>query len=882
VISFAAQGRFAAEFLAFLVAVAGLALVGLRAELLSEHRVGRGVLAIGFGGLAGTSFLQGTLIIHNHSDVATELVRLAALLAILLGSLRWAGTGRSLWLLRIGTASMAAAIGLLVAKSEFSADILLGVGAAVVGVALRVASSRSIAARVAASSAAILLAVILVLAVSLSAVISTTVRDDAGRRLDARAALEADFAQTIQPAEASVVARNVGLTFSSNQGFEAATNALVNAPNPDSGTLPTIGNPSLYAIFQEIQSFLSPDLAIAYINAHTHVYALSAPKGFPGGIVGAAIGSPGVKQAFSTPTEQERAAVQTFGATAFVVAVQTVAIINPSGQTTYPTAVVAVQLLSNDYLRTRMSVDQTVALALVDRTAVLAESGSPGSSATLLKLAGRSLNAGGSPLPLDVTQGRILSTRPILAGSDPVAVIIASTPDTVVTNVRDKLLRTLFLLAMAGTVLALALAAYAGERVSGSIRVLTEAARRIQLGNFDELSGVRSEDEVGVLGVAFDSMALSISEQTAALQTAAEEETALRSQLEAVVAGMGEALVAVDENGRVTLFNRSAEEMLGVNADDVIGGLVGEALDAIAEDGTSLTHRLDHPTPARWLVTATVASQYGTRIPVAIGSGALRGLDGGVAGAVLVLRDLRPERQVERLKSQFLSRIGHELRTPLTSILGYAEILLRRPVPDARAREMHQQIVDGGRRLYRVVQMLEFTAAAEAGRSLLRSEAVDVKAVVDEVVGEWSGRVNGNHTLARRVPRRLPEIRGDRRWLAMAIDELIDNAVKFSPDGGAVTVAVSSTTFNGNGSASPAVQISVSDHGVGMTPAERRDAFAEFVQGDGSDTRRFGGLGLGLSLVKQVAEAHGGAVTVESTPTKGSKFSIIIPALPND
>src|SRR5581483_2286804 len=124
------------------------------------------------------------------------------------------------------------------------------------------------------------------------------------------------------------------------------------------------------------------------------------------------------------------------------------------------------------------------------RTAVLAEAGSPGSKNALLGLARRSLDGGGINLPLTLMSGRLLSTRPLLAGAQPVAVVIASTADTVVTDVRDKLLRTLFLLAMAGTLLAVALAAYAGERVSGGIRVLTDAARRIQEGNFAEPAGV--------------------------------------------------------------------------------------------------------------------------------------------------------------------------------------------------------------------------------------------------------------------------------------------------------------------------------------------------------------------------------------------------------
>jgi signal transduction histidine kinase len=116
----------------------------------------------------------------------------------------------------------------------------------------------------------------------------------------------------------------------------------------------------------------------------------------------------------------------------------------------------------------------------------------------------------------------------------------------------------------------------------------------------------------------------------------------------------------------------------------------------------------------------------------------------------------------------------------------------------------------------------------------------------------------------------------------MAIEELIDNAVKFSPEGGDVVITVSPTTWGSNGQPLRAVRVTVADQGVGMTPAEEREVFADFVQADSSDTRRFGGLGLGLSLVKRVAEAHGGGVEVTSTPKKGSKFSIIIPVLPNE
>jgi two-component system sensor histidine kinase SenX3 len=123
------------------------------------------------------------------------------------------------------------------------------------------------------------------------------------------------------------------------------------------------------------------------------------------------------------------------------------------------------------------------------------------------------------------------------------------------------------------------------------------------------------------------------------------------------------------------------------------------------------------------------------------------------------------------------------------------------------------------------------------------------------------------------VARGLPDVIADRRWLTLSLNELVDNAVKFSPNGGRVGIIAALADVEGR----RAVEISVLDQGLGMSDADLDRVFAEFAQADTSDTRRFGGLGLGLSLVKRVAEAHGGMVTCASTPQKGSKFSIFLP-----
>jgi signal transduction histidine kinase len=266
----------------------------------------------------------------------------------------------------------------------------------------------------------------------------------------------------------------------------------------------------------------------------------------------------------------------------------------------------------------------------------------------------------------------------------------------------------------------------------------------------------------------------------------------------------------------------------------------------------------------------------GVVVPVAISGGALRGPSGDLAGGVFVMRDLRSEREVERMKTEFLSHVGHELRTPLAGVIGFTEILVRRELTPTKAREVQQDILASAHQLARIVEMLEFFATTSAGRSPLRPEPIEVRGVVDDVVNQWSERVNGQHPITRRVSRGLPDVVADRRWLSKSLDELIDNAVKFSPDG--TRISVTAEAVDGR---SPGVTISVADQGKGMTPEEQEWAFADFVQGDGSDTRSYGGLGLGLAMVKRVVEAHGGRVDLVTEPEKGAKFSIFLPSAQN-
>jgi PAS domain S-box-containing protein len=854
----AAQFQFAAEFVTFLVAAAGLALVLLRSELLTEAGWARAVLALGLACMGSGAFLHGSRLVTRADHPGLLALGAGAVLLLAVGSLRWRGERAAGRLLQVGVALELAALALDAAQAAtVPSEAVRGVGAAIIGAGLVVASRRAIAARVAASAALTLLLVVLVLSVALSAVLTSTVRDQAVSRLDSRARGEATrAAQSYTPLLQDALVASASVRGAHKDEEAAAGNVTTLAQYVT--TLQTT------FLKQDALVWLSPSRQVVAVANSSGLAALSGDRG----LVLALAGSPVVDEAVRNSAQE--GSVLTIGTHVLAVAA------SPAFSGTPPElrgVAVAVRPLDERYMTIEASDDPALSLAFVGRDATVARYGAQPSDRVLLSLA-RAVLDGGSPGRARTVGGRYVVVRPVFSQTNvPVAALVASTPTTAVTRTRDSLFRTLFSIALGGTLLALLLAAVVGDRIGAGLRRLTVAARGIQRGDVGVRTGFRGEDEVGLLGAAFDSMAGSIEEKTAALLRAADDETRLRNRLEAVVAGMGEALVAVGADGSVTDVNQAGEELLGVIAADVRGRPATEVVALVGDDGSDLREQL-RPSPRRWSGEGFVEQDDGTRVPVAVSAGVIRGPDQEVTGRVFVLRDLRREREVERMKTEFLSRVGHELRTPLAGIVGFARLLATRTVPARQARGWHEDILEQSKRLERIVEMLEFFASLGAGWVPLRPEPVDLRELVHDVASRWGERLDGTHPLVRRVARDTPEVMGDRQWLGRALDELIDNAVKFSPGGGRVAVNVAPVE------GADEVEVSVTDQGKGMTELERAQAFGEFVQGDMSDTRSFGGLGLGLSLVQRVAEGHGGRLICKSEAGRGSKLSVLLPVVP--
>ena len=442
-------------------------------------------------------------------------------------------------------------------------------------------------------------------------------------------------------------------------------------------------------------------------------------------------------------------------------------------------------------------------------------------------------------------------------GDDPAGTIALSRSAEDSLAAQETSLRSLLLTAVVVTVVVAGLALVLGRRTVEPVRRLTAAARLVAAGDLSVTTGLTGRDEVGALSRSFDAMTGSVSRLTGDLQASA-------ARLATVLSSMSDGLVAVDGDGVVTSANRAALAMAGLVEPQVLGRPLREVLDLRAGAAP-----LDLTAPTGADLPAEVHRADGTTVPVRV---AVTPLDDG-RGQVLVLRDTTREREVERMKTEFLSNVSHELRTPLTPIRGYAEILVAKPgLPSDRVTAFATTIRDESIKMNRVVDLLVDVAAIEAGRVTTTPRPVSPGELVDGRLAAWRARVPGRAAdLRRRVAAGLPAVDVDPVWVGKALDELVDNALKYTPPGTVVTLAAALAPGGER------VRIAVRDAGPGVAAADQEGMLRSFEQVDGSATRRVGGLGLGLSFVRRLAEDAGFPLVVSSELGKGSQFSLDLP-----
>jgi two-component system phosphate regulon sensor histidine kinase PhoR len=264
-----------------------------------------------------------------------------------------------------------------------------------------------------------------------------------------------------------------------------------------------------------------------------------------------------------------------------------------------------------------------------------------------------------------------------------------------------------------------------------------------------------------------------------------------------------------------------------------------------------------------------VRKRTGEPLTVAVSAARLNWPGAALPVVLVAMRDVTETRRVEQLKSDFISTVSHELRTPLTGIIGYSSMLRESGGADPAQREvMARRVQEKAVELQSLIEQLLEAASLQAGATELSLVRTDVRALLHEVAE--AAFVPEGVRLELVVSGRMPKVMVDRARIAQALESLLSNAFKYSPDGGRVELGAQREGDD--------LVLWVRDRGIGMDAAQVAAIFDRFTQVDHSSTRSFGGLGLGLYTARQIAEAHGGRIEVESEPGEGSTFSISLPA----
>jgi PAS domain S-box-containing protein len=347
---------------------------------------------------------------------------------------------------------------------------------------------------------------------------------------------------------------------------------------------------------------------------------------------------------------------------------------------------------------------------------------------------------------------------------------------------------------------------------------------------------------------------------------------AANETLQTVVAASPLPIVALDLDLVVTVWNPAAERLLGWSAEDAIGRryppLSDEEVTAFMDEyGPLMSGEVD-------AVESEVRRRRrdGTEVDLHVNAGAFHDVTGAVTGVLSIFEDVTLKRHVEMVKSDFVSMVSHELRTPLTSIIGYSDLLEQIDLRE-KPELFHQllgKIRDRGDRMRRLIDDLLSVSQVQSGPLRLDLDRTDIAEFVRLAVAK--AEMTPQHRLVVDAEGGLPPVLIDQERMGAVLAHLVSNAVKYSPDGGDVTVRVAADGSD--------VRIEVGDHGIGIDSADMAHVFDRFTQADMSDTRSFGGVGVGLYLARHTVEAHRGRVEAQSAPGEGSTFAVILPAAP--
>ncbi|HCS30569.1 MAG TPA: cell wall metabolism sensor histidine kinase WalK [Enterococcus sp.] len=414
--------------------------------------------------------------------------------------------------------------------------------------------------------------------------------------------------------------------------------------------------------------------------------------------------------------------------------------------------------------------------------------------------------------------------------------------------------------------ISMVIALFVARSITQPIGEMRQQALRIARGDYSGKVAIHAQDELGQLADTFNQLA----EQIEETQEAIESE---RNRLNSVLSHMTDGVIATDRRGKVITINEMALSLLDKKNEEEA---IGQSILDLLEIGEEYTLRTLLESSNEMLLHRSSSEVESGQLILRVDFSMIRRDSGFISGIVAVIHDVTEQEKTEKERRDFVSNVSHELRTPLTSMHSYLEALSDGAWRDEEiAPDFLKVTLDETDRMIRMINDLLNLSRMDGGNAQLQKEYVNFNELVHFVLNRFDMMVTGKekrYVIRRDFTQRDLWVEVDADRMIQVIDNIMNNAIKYSPDGGVITVSLSETHNH--------ILLSIRDQGMGIPKVDLAKIFTRFYRVDKARARKQGGTGLGLAISREVIKAHKGSIWAESKENYGSTFYISLPYEP--
>ncbi|OIJ21886.1 cell wall metabolism sensor histidine kinase WalK [Anaerobacillus alkalidiazotrophicus] len=414
---------------------------------------------------------------------------------------------------------------------------------------------------------------------------------------------------------------------------------------------------------------------------------------------------------------------------------------------------------------------------------------------------------------------------------------------------------------MTGTLIALVitggLGIFLAQTITRPILDMRKQAQVLGIGDFSRKVHVYGKDEIGQLAITFNELTTKLKEANATTE-------AEKRKLSSVLSHMTDGVIASDKEGSIILMNKQAENLLNVSQEEVLGKSIVELLRVFDDRTIDDLYR----NPGSLLLDF---SENDKEYLLEANFSVIQKEDGSYNGIITVIHDVTEEEKIEQERREFVANVSHELRTPLTSMKSYLEALedgaLHDPTIAPKFLNVAQTETE---RMIRLVNDLLQLSKMDSKDYRLYLDTIDMTKLLNSVIDRYE-LVSDNDKIYfhRDIPNHTTFATVDRDKVIQVLDNILSNAIKYSPEGGEITISLKENEKE--------LSISVNDEGVGIPAENLPQVFDRFYRVDKARSRKLGGTGLGLAIAKQIVSAHGGSISINSEWNIGTRITLTLP-----